>query len=324
MGSFVIPEDERWGNLGRAVLFPRAFARRARYAPLVANARRSFAENAEGDFFVDSSCIDCETCRWVAPASFGSARDHAFVERQPRTPAEEHRALLALLACPTGSIGTRSKHNVKAAQSGFPDPAAEDVFHLGYHAESSFGAASYLLRSSIGNVMVDSPRFVAPLVRSLEDSGGVELIFLTHQDDLADFEKYRDHFGARVVIHEDDLGPRTKDAQLVISGLEPAELAPELLAIPVPGHTAGSMCLLFRQRVLLSGDHLAYNPKKQHLVAFRSACWFDWGEQIRSMERLLAFRFEQVLPGHGHPAHLTARQMHAELEACIRWMKARA
>ncbi len=27
--------------------------------------RRS--ENVQGDFYVDSSCIDCDTCRWMAP-----------------------------------------------------------------------------------------------------------------------------------------------------------------------------------------------------------------------------------------------------------------
>lgn len=28
-------------------------------------------------------------------------------------------------------------------------------------------------------------------------------------------------------------------------------------------------------------------------------CWYSWEEQTRSMERLLAYDFEWVLPGHG-------------------------
>ncbi|MEO1181696.1 MAG: ferredoxin, partial [Cyanobacteria bacterium J06636_28] len=32
-------------------------------------ARRT--ENVEGDIFVDTSCIDCDTCRWMAPEVFG-------------------------------------------------------------------------------------------------------------------------------------------------------------------------------------------------------------------------------------------------------------
>ncbi len=30
-------------------------------------------------------------------------------------------------------------------------------------------------------------------------------------------------------------------------------------------------------------------------------CWHDWDRQIASMERLAAFRFAWVLPGHGRP-----------------------
>lgn len=34
---------------------------------------KRLASNAPGEFYVDSSCIDCGTCRWVAPASFDRA-----------------------------------------------------------------------------------------------------------------------------------------------------------------------------------------------------------------------------------------------------------
>lgn len=293
------------------------------YDPSVANPRHSVAENVDGDFFVDSSCIDCETCRWVAPATFGSAEDHAFVAAQPKGPDEERRALLALIACPTASIGARGEHDVKAAQQGFPDPVARNVYHLGYHAESSFGAASYLVRSAGGSVMVDSPRFSRPLVNQLEEMGGVDMIFLTHRDDLADFEKFRDHFGTKVIIHRRDQSRRTAKADIVLEGELPTGLGAGLLAIPVPGHTAGSTCLLFEDEVLFSGDHLAFDPKRDRLHAFRSACWFDWREQTRSMERLRHHAFTHVLPGHGHPVRLEGPQMRAALERCIAWMHTR-
>ena len=44
-------------------------------------------------------------------------------------------------------------------------------------------------------------------------------------------------------------------------------------------------------------------------------------EQIRSMERLLDFSFEWVLPGHGRIHHAPAREMRASLEKCIEWME---
>ena len=34
---------------------------------------RRVDENVDGDFFVDDSCIDCDACRQIAPATF---RDH--------------------------------------------------------------------------------------------------------------------------------------------------------------------------------------------------------------------------------------------------------
>ena len=39
------------------------------------------------------------------------------------------------------------------------------------------------------------------------------------------------------------------------------------------------------------------------LNASRSVCWYNWDEQIRSMELLLDFDFEWVLPGHSRCYH---------------------
>ena len=65
---------------------------------------------------------------------------------------------MALVSCPTASIGTQSKHDVTAVTAALPDPIDNNVYHCGYHAESSFGATSYLIVREEGNVLVDSPR----------------------------------------------------------------------------------------------------------------------------------------------------------------------
>ena len=41
-----------------------------------------------------------------------------------------------------------------------------------------------------GNWLIDSPKFVTPLVKQLETLGGIAHIFLTHRDDVADAERY--------------------------------------------------------------------------------------------------------------------------------------
>jgi hypothetical protein len=38
------------------------------------------------------------------------------------------------------------------------------------------------------------------------------------------------------------------------------------------------------------------------------------------MEKLLAYEFEWVLPGHGDTHHADARTMHDHLERCVSWM----
>jgi glyoxylase-like metal-dependent hydrolase (beta-lactamase superfamily II) len=237
---------------------------------------------------------------------------------------------MALIACPTASIGSVQKHDVKAAQAAFPDLITPGVYHCGYHDESSFGATSYLLvrdqdgSSGGGNILVDAPRFNKPLLRRLEEMGGVKTIFLTHRDDVGDYAKFADHFGATTVIHRDDVGPDTERAELKVEGTESVTLDPEVTLVPVPGHTRGSMCLIYRDEVCFAGDHVAWSPSRKHVYAFRDSCWYSWGEQVRSMERLALHRFEWILPGHGERCHFGAPEMQAQMATCIAWMKKKA
>lgn len=45
----------------------------------MANPRKRVPENVPGDFYVDSTCIDCDACRQIAPSVFGEADDTSFV-----------------------------------------------------------------------------------------------------------------------------------------------------------------------------------------------------------------------------------------------------
>ena len=279
-------------------------------------------DNAPGDFYVDRSCIDCDTCTRIAPGLFAPADDHSFVSRQPADASERLRALMALVACPTASIGTVSRLDAGPGVDAFPESIAEEVSFLGFTSEDSFGAWSYLVRRTEGNVIVDSPRAAAPLLKRIEEMGGARLMFLTHRDDVADHEAFHRRFGCERVLHADDVTPGTAGVERRIPGNEPVRLAGDLLAIPVPGHTRGHAVLLYRDRFLFTGDHLAWSPERRRLIAFRDACWYSWTEQIRSMERLLDYSFEWVLPGHGSRWHApSAAAMRRELERCIAWMR---
>jgi glyoxylase-like metal-dependent hydrolase (beta-lactamase superfamily II) len=292
----------------------------------MASLRERYPDNAEGTFYVDRTCIDCDACRRIAPAVFAEASDHSYVARQPSDEADRRRAMMALVACPTGSIGTATREDARPAIAAFPETVEEEVSFCGFTSADSFGAWSYFVERPAGNVLVDSPKAVGRLLSEFDRRGGVSTMFLTHRDDVADHQAFHRRFGCQRVLHAADRSADTSGIEIALEGEDPLALAPDLLAIPTPGHTRGHAVLLYREKFLFTGDHLAWSRRKNGLIAFRDACWYSWKEQTRSMERLLdsSYRFQWVLPGHGawYRAESPAA-MRRELERCVAWMKNR-
>jgi glyoxylase-like metal-dependent hydrolase (beta-lactamase superfamily II)/ferredoxin len=279
-------------------------------------------ENVSGDFYVDTTCIDCDTCRWMTPEVFNRVDEQSTVYHQPQNETERLRSLQALLACPTASIGTIEKpKDIKSAQESFPILVAENVYHCGYHAENSYGAASYLIVRPEGNVLVDSPRFAPPLVKRLEEMGGIRYLYLTHRDDVADHQKYAEHFGCDRILHIDEISGGTRNVEIKLTGIEPYQLEPDLLIIPVPGHTKGHTVLLYTNKFLFTGDHLAWDEEDNQLAGFPGVCWYSWSELIKSTRKLANYSFEWVLPGHGRRHHTDSKTMHQQLLQGIEWME---
>ncbi len=279
-------------------------------------------QNINGDFYVDTTCIDCDTCRWMAPDIFIESGEQSAVYHQPENEAQRIAALQALLSCPTSSIGTVEKpQDVKIAQLSFPISVEENVYHCGYHSENSYGAASYFIQLPSGNILVDSPRFTPPLVKRLEKLGGIKYMYLTHRDDVADHEKFAEHFHCQRILHSDDITTDTKNVEIQLTGFEPFQLTPELLIIPVPGHSKGHTVLLYNNKFLFTGDHLAWSSELQQLIAFDDFCWYSYPEQIKSMRKLANYTFEWVLPGHGRRYHADAKTMQQQMQKCLVWME---
>jgi len=285
----------------------------------MATLKQKLPENVSGEFYVDSSCIDCGTCRLLAPKSFAEGRDASYVYAQPEKPEDARQAMRALLACPTGSIGTLHANSAREVMGDFPMRLDEGVYYNGFNSPKSYGGHSYFIHDPHGNWLIDSPKFLPHLVQRFSAMGGIRTIFLTHQDDVAEAARYAEHFGSERIIHQADRMAQP-DAERVLTGQEATAIAPGYLAIPTPGHTRGSMVLLFRDRFLFAGDHV-WGTETGTLGASRGVCWYDWAEQTRSMERLLDHKFDWVLPGHGNWLHLPADQMHAALRQLVSRMK---
>lgn len=258
----------------------------------------------------------------MAPQVFDRQNSQSAVYQQPQSETERLLALQALLSCPTASIGTVDKpSDIKQVQQTFPLLVAENVYHCGYHAANSFGAASYFIQREAGNILVDSPRFTPSLVKQLEKLGGVGYLYLTHGDDVADHQKFHQHFNCERILHCDDIQESTQEVEIKISGTETVEFAPDLIIIPVPGHSKGHTVLLYKNKFLFTGDHLAWSPYLNHLYAFRRFCWYSWTEQIKSMKNLANYSFEWVLPGHGRRYHDDVKGMQQQVQDCVNWMK---
>ena len=254
----------------------------------MADATRRVPGGADGDFFVDTNCINCGVSRHYAPDTFGDDGAHAFVRRQPSSKAEILAAQMALLACPMAAIGTAQKHDLRRARESFPLALAQGVFVTGYNDRSSYGAHSYFIQGEDENWLVDAPRFTKDRVDKIAALGGLDYIFLTHRDDVAAAHEYAAHFGARRVIHafEKDAQP---GAEIVLKGSGDHDVGSARI-IFTPGHTRGHMVLLWRGKCLFVGDHFAS----------RQVSWYSWPAQIESTEKLRALTaVEWVFPGHG-------------------------
>ena len=194
----------------------------------MANVEKRLAGNEPGDFFVDSSCIDCDACRQLAPEVFRDSGDASVVYHQPATIAETRRTLMALVACPTGSIGTLKPQDFRAGIDAFPMPISGNVYFCGFTSESSFGAWSYLIlrpENEGGNLLVDSPRFAGQLVKKIAAMGGARKMFLSHSDDVADQARFTEKFM-----------PPTARASWVSNGLltEKARFSSIAISLPSP------------------------------------------------------------------------------------------
>lgn len=286
----------------------------------MANPKLRVHENAPGDFFVDSTCIDCDACRQIAPSVFGEAAETSFVRMQPVSSRERRSALHALVSCPTGSIGSLGDDSPKMVMDDFPLLVEEPVYYCGFNSPKSYGGNSYFIRHPDGNWLIDSPKFLPQLVRRFDAMGGIANIFLTHRDDVADADLFAKKFGSRRIIHRDELASQP-GAEFILDGNGPWELAPGFIAIPTPGHTKGHCVLLFQDRFLFTGDHLDWDRDAQQLSASEDYCWYSWPGQAESMNRLAEFPFEWVLPGHGQRVHLPVAEMHKQMGRLVKSMR---
>ncbi len=262
----------------------------------MAQLTKRLSYNVEGPCFVDSTCIDCSVCDWIAPEIFGHQEGTSFVKKNPQTAQELVHFQMSLLSCPTNSIGDQDKRPIREAMDALPCLIEDDVYFCGFTSHKSYGAQSYFVKHPEGNWLIDSPSMRPYLVERFKELGGLKFIFITHQDDIADAFHYAELFNAQIIMHVKD-AIDVKAIHLPVKRHDVTEMG-AFTIIPTPGHTAGSLCVLYKDKFLFTGDHLYFDEKG--LNVFSEYCWFDFEEQILSVEKLKKFpNVEWILPGHG-------------------------
>ena len=270
--------------------------------------------NIEGNFFVDNHCIGCMSCESFDWHTFVLKDGKAYVYAQPNDEAFE-RAAIAMLSCPVDAIGVqKNKEHVRAIKKKLPVKLNEDVYFCSYNSKEAIGANSYLIIKEKGNILVDCPKFTKALLEKIEHLGGIKYIYLTHVDDIGEYLKFKEHFHAKVIFHEDDFSSRIKTADIVLKGKEDYILDEHSRIIPVPGHTKGHTVLLHKGKYLFTGDHLAYKNKEGYLYMFERFCWYDWNTQLHSLKKLLEYDFSHIYAGHGGSFDSTVQEVKIQIK----------
>lgn len=286
----------------------------------MARPAQRLASNVPGPFFVDAGCIDCGTCWQWDPEHFAPGGAQARVQCQPEGPQQTRQALLALQACPVAAIGAPPALVRSTPADGFPAlltrHRAGAVHYCGWASRRSFGASSYLIVRPGGNVLIDSPRYNAPLARRIEALGGLAAIVLTHRDDVADHDRWAARFGCPRWIHAAD-ADAAPTAERQLQGERSLQLDDDLRLIPTPGHTAGSLVALLGGQILFSGDHLWWNEDHRAVVASRAYCWWDWPSQLASVVKLRDLDVRWLLPGHGGRRCFAAGEWSLQIERTL-------
>ncbi len=128
--------------------------------------------------------------------------------------------------------------------------------------------------------------------------GDLKLCILTHRhwDHSGGVRALRELTGCEVAIHEGDAEALGDVIDHRLRNGEVIPLLGGIRVIHVPGHTPGSICLLYGD-ILIAGDVLIGG--RRGLKPPASIYCDDYGEALRSLERLRDVEFEAIYVSHG-------------------------
>ena len=161
----------------------------------------------------------------------------------------------------------------------------------------SFGGVSYLIVRERGSLLVDAPIFDPATFDVFDELAFPTHIFVTHRDDVAEVDRFREKYGIPIIIHESENDDIPGGADITFG--EEYALDDEVLLLHTPGHSPGSSSLLWKRTpgYLFTGDHVIVSRGDPILERFSWTT--DWKGQIDSGRKLLTYNFQYIFSGHG-------------------------
>lgn len=168
-----------------------------------------------------------------------------------------------------------------------------DVFVSGRPSANTMYSESFIVKSSSGNIMVNTPEYSEDIVSKITAMGGLKYILITSMDNIGDACSFRKRFRCQIIINKHDRETLNCIPDIETDGDFRIDKDSEVLHLP--GYSRGSSCLLFRGRVIFSGNSMVID--KGIPIPLKFEWTWDWEEQKKSIRKLLSRDFDIVVSG---------------------------
>ncbi|MFQ8431983.1 MBL fold metallo-hydrolase [Amaricoccus sp. W119] len=172
---------------------------------------------------------------------------------------------------------------------------AGDPLELGF--APGMVVRSFLLRGADGNVLVNASDGILRNGEAVEAAGGATALWLGHwHEAMLGAGAIAKRFGTPVHVHQADHEEAAKRVAVAGTFDGPKQIAPDLRAIPIPGHTPGSTAYLWRgpeARCLFTADSLYVSEGELRGVLLGDS---DRGTFLDSLRRLREVEFDLLVP----------------------------
>ena len=200
---------------------------------------------------------------------------------QPAPPVPDSPAVVRQIADLKAKVGPRWQDTVRfwceaPRANRADDPAIEptQIFDNVY-AIGSIGTVAYVIRTSVGLLMIDAlsagdvaSRLLPGFAKLGLDPSQLRVILVAHghADHFGGAAYFQERYGTRVLVSAADAQPAKRDGDL--KDKEPVTLGDlTVTTVPVPGHTPGSMAFIFP----------VFDRGERHVAALFGGSWLTPG-----------------------------------------------